>query len=142
MGIEYPQRWLREAQAVTSTEGWRQSTTNELLKCQKGLDVTPPAVKPTNTVAPVLSGTTEVNGVLSVTQGTWSGTNPITYAYRWKTSTNGTSFTNTQVTTQTYTVVAGDVDKYVAVDITATNSAGSTTVTSNVSSKVAAEPVT
>lgn len=46
--IEYPQRWLREAKAVTSPEGWRKEQTKELLKCQKGLDETsPPEVLPT-----------------------------------------------------------------------------------------------
>lgn len=38
--IVYPQRWLKEAEAVTSPEGWRKQVTNELLKCQKGLEVT------------------------------------------------------------------------------------------------------
>lgn len=36
--INYPQRWLREAEAITSPEGWRKEKTNELLKCQKGLE--------------------------------------------------------------------------------------------------------
>ena len=40
--MEYPQRWLREHKAITSAEGWRRPTTKELLKCQKGLDVTEP----------------------------------------------------------------------------------------------------
>lgn len=35
--IEYKERWLREHAAITSPEGWRRSTTGELLKCQKGL---------------------------------------------------------------------------------------------------------
>ena len=39
--IEYPQRWLKEAEAVTSPEGWRKQATNELLKCQKGLEEEP-----------------------------------------------------------------------------------------------------
>ena len=39
--INYPQRWLREAEAVTSPEGWRKQVTNELLKCQKGLEEEP-----------------------------------------------------------------------------------------------------
>lgn len=39
MTIDYPQRWLREAEAVTSAEGWRKQMTNELLKCQKGLEL-------------------------------------------------------------------------------------------------------
>lgn len=36
--INYPQRWLREAEAIISPEGWRKEKTNELLKCQKGLE--------------------------------------------------------------------------------------------------------
>lgn len=50
--INYPQRWLREAEAVTSPEGWRKQVTNELLKCQKGLEETPIETVPTlNTVS-------------------------------------------------------------------------------------------
>lgn len=38
--ITYPQRWLKEHQAITSPEGWRRPN-QELLKCQKGLITTP-----------------------------------------------------------------------------------------------------
>lgn len=42
--MDYPQRWLKEAQAITSPEGWRKEKTNELLKCQKGLEELYPEV--------------------------------------------------------------------------------------------------
>ena len=42
-----------------------------------------PAVVPTNTVEPRVTGTTRVGQVLRSTRGTWTGTEPITYAYRW-----------------------------------------------------------
>lgn len=35
--IEYPQRWLREHGAVATERGWERPTTQEILKCQKGL---------------------------------------------------------------------------------------------------------
>lgn len=35
--LEYPQRWLREHGAVATERGWERPTTQEILKCQKGL---------------------------------------------------------------------------------------------------------
>ncbi|HUF01645.1 MAG TPA: hypothetical protein VMN35_04390, partial [Gaiellaceae bacterium] len=42
-----------------------------------------PNVAPSPTGAPVVSGTPSVGEVLRTTRGTWTGTQPITYAYRW-----------------------------------------------------------
>ena len=42
-----------------------------------------PTVAPTNTAEPRVTGTTRVGQVLRTTRGTWSGTEPITYAFRW-----------------------------------------------------------
>ena len=53
MSIEYPQRWLREAEAVTSPQGWRKQVTNELLKCQKGLEVPEEPEEPVATLKSV-----------------------------------------------------------------------------------------
>lgn len=41
------------------------------------------AVAPTNTGEPSVSGTTMVGEVLRTTNGTWSGTTPFTFTYRW-----------------------------------------------------------
>jgi hypothetical protein len=42
-----------------------------------------PSVAPANTAEPMVSGTTRVGQVLRTTRGTWSGTEPITYSFRW-----------------------------------------------------------
>lgn len=39
MTINYPQRWLREHNAIPTDKGWKRATTHELLKCQKGLEL-------------------------------------------------------------------------------------------------------
>ena len=42
-----------------------------------------PAVAPQNVGEPSVTGTTRVGQVLRTTRGTWTGTAPITYAFRW-----------------------------------------------------------
>src|SRR6185312_9685008 len=42
------------------------------------------AAPPVNTVAPAISGTARDGSTLSVTQGTWTGTPSVTYAYQWR----------------------------------------------------------
>src|SRR4029079_18608430 len=41
------------------------------------------AAPPVNTVAPTVSGTARDGEILTGTRGTWTGTDPLTYAYRW-----------------------------------------------------------
>jgi hypothetical protein len=42
-----------------------------------------PTVAPSNTAEPVVTGTTHVGQVLRTTRGTWTGTEPILFAFRW-----------------------------------------------------------
>ena len=42
-----------------------------------------PTVEPTNTTEPRITGTTRVGQILRTTRGSWTGTEPITFAYRW-----------------------------------------------------------
>jgi len=42
-----------------------------------------PTVAPTNTVEPRITGTPRVGQVLRTSRGTWTGTSPIQYSYRW-----------------------------------------------------------
>ena len=45
----------------------------------------PPApVAPANMAAPTLSGDVAINGTLTTTTGSWSGTTPLTHAYAWE----------------------------------------------------------
>ena len=82
---------------------------------------------PVNTVAPVISGTTTLGSVLTTTNGTWTGTTPITYSYQWK--RNGSNILGE--TNSTYTLVVADSSANITCSVTATNSVGSSTTTSN-----------
>jgi hypothetical protein len=86
------------------------------------------AIAPSNTVAPVISGTAVVGQVLTSTTGTWTGTPTPTYSYQWKLGA-----TNIGTNSSTYTLVqadAGNASNITCV-VTGTNSAGSANATSN-----------
>lgn len=84
---------------------------------------------PVNTVAPVISGTNIVGQTLSCTTGTWTGGGTITYAYQWK--RNGTNILGAN--SSTYVLVQADAGNTANITcvVTATNSGGSTSATSN-----------
>jgi hypothetical protein len=88
---------------------------------------------PTNSVAPVASGTAVQGNVLSVTNGTWANS-PTSYTYQWK--RDGTSIGS--ATGNTYTLVAGDVGANITCDVTGSNAGGSATATSNTIGPIAA----
>jgi len=82
-------------------------------------------VPPTNSVAPVISGTTLTGSTLSTTNGTWTGS-PSSYTYQWKraTATSGSYSNISSATNSTYVLTDADIDKYIKVSIIATNSVG------------------
>lgn len=86
-------------------------------------------VAPTNTVAPVISGSTSLGSTLSCTTGTWAGTpNTFTYSYQWK--RNGTNIGG--ATSSTYVTVVGDSTANITCVVTASNGvAPDGTATSN-----------
>ena len=81
---------------------------------------------PTNTVAPVVSGTTVVGQTLSTTNGTWSGTATITYGYQWRRDGFGNSvYADIPAATgATYLLADADDDCKVLCAVTATNGGG------------------
>ena len=85
------------------------------------------SVPPSNTVAPVISGSSDIGSVLTTTDGTWTGTAPITYTYQWKQSGNPII----GETNSTYTLVVADYSRNITCEVTATNVAGSSSATSN-----------
>jgi hypothetical protein len=101
-------------------------------------------VAPSNTVTPVVSGSTTVGSSLTTTLGTWTGTAPITYTYQWQSTSNGgTTWSNISgATFASYTVIAGDVGKQFRANIIATNSAGTTTGSSTMTGAASASPPT
>lgn len=91
---------------------------------------------PANSVAPVVTGSTVYGSVLTVSNGTWSGTPTPTFTYQWK--RGGTTNIGTGV--NTYTTVAGDETFNITCVVTGTNSQGSASATSNSFGPVTAPP--
>jgi len=97
-------------------------------------------VAPSNTSPPTISGTASVGKTLSANPGSWSGTSPITFKYQWQrcdSAGNGCS-SITGETTSHRQLVPDDAGHRLRVRITATNSTGSTSVTSAASAVVSA----
>ena len=89
------------------------------------------SVAPDNTVAPAITGTVQVDELLSVDSGTWQSQQlPTGYAYEWQVSDDGvsgwTAGAGTGVATSSYIAPVAEDGKYLRVKVTATNDAGST----------------
>ena len=70
---------------------------------------------------PTITGTIAVGSTLSCSQGTWSGTTPMTFSYQWlrdRVPIPGATAT-------TYTIQTADIGHFVACEVTAANSQGS-----------------
>lgn len=87
---------------------------------------------PRNTVRPTISGTARQGEILTAAEGTWSGTQPMTFAYQWRRcDTHGASCSNiVGATSKTYTLTSADVGNRLRVRVRASNSAGSATAIS------------
>ena len=88
---------------------------------------------PTNTVAPAISGGATVGSTLTTSNGTWTGSAPITYTYRWERTATllliplGFQPISGQ-TNATHVVTSADRRERLRVRVTATNAAGSSSV--------------
>lgn len=81
---------------------------------------------PLNTISPAITGTVQQGQVLTTTNGTWSNT-PTSYVRQWKKSdaADGTgNVTNIGAGATTYTLLVGDVGKYVWCEVIASNANG------------------
>jgi hypothetical protein len=97
----------------------------------------PTAQRPANKAEPAISGLPQVGQVLKASSGSWAGTEPIEYAYRWR-RCNGAGRADASdcaaianATGVTYVLQAADVGYRLRVQVTASNRAGSATVASN-----------
>jgi hypothetical protein len=87
----------------------------------------PPAVTPVNISPPVVSGTPAPGQTLSCLNGSWTGYPPPTFTYQWL--RDGTPIGG--ASTSAYVVQATDQSHGLTCQVTATNSAGSESATSN-----------
>ena len=95
---------------------------------------------PSNTVLPTISGTADVGQKLTASSGSWSGSAPISYAYQWlRCDSAGASCSDISgATGSTYVLTNADVGHEIRVQVTASNSAGSTSAQSDPTDPVAA----
>jgi PKD repeat protein len=91
------------------------------------------------TGAPVRDGSS-----LTASNGTWAGSQPITFGYQWQrcddvaTPTNCTNIAGSAATLQSYQLTTADVGHRVRAVVTATNGVGNTPSTTGLSTTVAA----
>lgn len=98
---------------------------------------TAPPTAPVNTAPPVVSGTPVVGSTLSLSTGTWTGTQPLAYAYSWQ-RCSPTCAVVSGATAATYAVGSVDVGATLKGTVTATNAAGSAQSTSAATAAVTA----
>jgi len=94
---------------------------------------------PVNTVAPAVTGTTSVNEVLTASNGTWSESPTFTYQWKWSADNDGPWTDIAGETENTYTVILGDMTRYLKCTVTATNLSGTASQDSNVVGPIAGE---
>lgn len=94
---------------------------------------------PANATAPVITGIAEEGGTLSAHAGTWIGTPPLSYAYKWqRCDSAGESCTDISgAIGSSYVLAAGDIGSTLRVKVSATNVAGSASDTSAATAIVA-----
>jgi len=119
-----------------------------LLVLPSAQSIAAPAAPPRSTAEPVVSGRAEQGRTLSATRGSWTGTGPITYAYRWVRCPqdggrpDGADCVFVQGATRSgYRLAVADVGFRMRVRVTATNAEGSQTVASNPTAVVVGPPV-
>ncbi len=97
---------------------------------------------PGDTTRPSITGTVEDGQTLSAHHGEWSSSGTITYAYQWEgCDTHGAGcHPIAYATGETYTLESGNLETSLRVLVTATNSTGSASVTSAVTTTVASGP--
>jgi hypothetical protein len=122
--------------AVTATNGGGSATAYS-----DGTDTVAP-VAPANITAPSIDGTPYLGADLGVEDGDWSGTEPITYTYRWQRCTAAESCEDIDGATDgEHTVTVEDLKRRLRVVVTASNGAGSATAVSSLTRRATRKPV-
>jgi polysaccharide lyase-like protein/fibronectin type III domain protein len=96
---------------------------------------------PTDNTLPTISGATTVGSTLSATPGSWSGS-PSSYGYRWRRCDSAGSNCSdiSGAGASTYTLAGADQAATLRVAVTATNTGGSSTVSSMPTAVIAGAP--
>ena len=97
---------------------------------------------PSNTSPPSVSGTAQDGQTLSANAGSWSGDQPIGFAYQWRRcdSGGGSCADINGAGGQSYALTSADVGSTIRVAVTGSNSAGSSSASSAASAIVTGVP--
>lgn len=93
------------------------------------------ASAPVNTVAPAVTGTATAGQTLTTTDGTWTGSAPITYTYQWQYN-DGTWNNIAGQTASTYQIQSVYVGDTIRCVVTGTNALGNSSANSNATAAV------
>jgi outer membrane biosynthesis protein TonB len=99
---------------------------------------------PTSLAPPEVSGSTTEGDTITTSDGSWSGADPLLYAYRWERCVlpDGPCTPIPEATEPSYTLVTDDVGAALRAVVTASNELGTTAATTEMSSAIEpAEPV-
>jgi hypothetical protein len=124
LGYVYAQDHLQTAAgaaALDATWNGAESSANFILALSStpGVPTAPAATSP-----PVVSGTAQEGQTLAAATGSWSGTAPISFAYRWQRCSPACADIG-GATSSAYQVAAADLGATLRVGVTGTNSVGS-----------------
>lgn len=120
---------------VTATAGGSSATATSVATA-----VVAATAAPASTAIPVITGAAAEGIRLSASDGTWSGTDPITYTYQWRRcpAPGYACVDVADATTAIYDLTPDDIGAKVAVVVTATNAGGAATATSALTGAVVA----
>jgi endoglucanase len=97
---------------------------------------------PVNTGAPVVTGLAQVGSLLTTTNGTWSGTTPMTFTYKWY-DCDATGAACTPISTPSsasYTLTSTDLNHTIRAQVTAKNTVNSASAMSAPTALVKSPP--
>ena len=96
--------------------------------------VTSTTTAPVNIAPPTISGSPQVGQTLTTTDGTWSGTPPLSFAYQWRRcNSSGAACTDIAgATSRTYVLTSADAGLTLRAVVTASNSSTQTAYVSTV----------
>ena len=124
---------------VTATNGAGQASADS-----SATSAVVPSAAPKNTVEPVISGSLVVGQTLTGTNGTWTGTAPISFTLQWVScpsnggaADGGNCAFVSGATNSTYTLQTADLGKRMRLRVKATNTVDSRIIASNATAAIA-----
>ena len=125
--VDYKVDWTETTKSIVTGVG-----AGKITRSDYGID--PLVNLPVNTIAPAITGISQVGQTLTVTNGTWTGTPEPTFTRQWM----RTGKVITGATGLTYIPVLADIGKVLTCVVTGTNTLGVVTATSNATDPVIA----